>query len=245
MENKNLYEEIKKRDKQIELLSKVSRTVVSGKYLDDILNMIANITAETMGLRICSIMLFDEKKQELAIKATQSLSKKYCNKPNLKIGQSISGKAVKSKKPFSVLDVTKEPDYMYPKIASEEGLCSMLAVPMIMNERVVGVINLYTSEEHVFSDEEIKILQSISDQAASVIENTKLMEEALKARESLKVRKLVEQAKGILMKEFRMDEEQAYRSIHQKSMNLRKSMKEVAEAIILALGKSSTDIDRK
>jgi len=237
MENKNLYEEIKKRDKQIELLSQVSKTVVSGKYLNDTLTMIATITAEMMDLKICSIMLFDEKKQELAIKATQSLSEKYRNKPNLKIGQSISGKAVENKKPIAVLDVTRERDYKYPQIAIEEGLHSMLAVPMMINERVVGIINLYTSEEHVFSDEEIKVLQSISDQAAVVIENTKLMEEALKARESLKVRKLVEQAKGILMREFGMDEEQAYRNINQKSMNSRKSMKEVAEAIILALGK--------
>ena len=237
MKNKNLYEEIKKRDRQIELLSQVSETVISGRYLDDILSMIATITAEMMDLKICSIMLFDDKKQELAIKATQSLSERYRNKPNLKVGQSISGKAVKQKKPITVLDVKKDPDYMYPQIAKKEGLCSMLALPMMIKERVIGVINLYTSKEHLFNEEEVKVLQTISNQAAVVIENTKLMEEALDARESLKVRKLVEKAKGILMREFGMTEDQAYRNIHQKSMNSRKSMKEVAEAIILTLEK--------
>ena len=108
---------------------------------------------------------------------------------------------------------------------------------MMIKERVIGVINLYTSKEHLFNEEEVKVLQTISNQAAVVIENTKLMEEALDARESLKVRKLVEKAKGILMREFGMTEYQAYRNIHQKSMNSRKSMKEVAEAIILTLEK--------
>ena len=228
-------EEIKKKTKEIETLSQISKTIVSGKYLEEILNLIVTVTAKMMNSKICSIMLFDEKKQELAIKATQSLSKKYRNKPNLKVGESISGKVVQEKKPITVLDVTKESRYMYPEIAKKEGLCSMLAVPMTVKDRIIGVINNYTSEKHKFTDEEIKILQSVANQAAVAIENTKLIEEALEAREDLKIRKLVERAKGILMKRFGMDENEAYKTIHKKSMDSRKSMKEVAEAIILAL----------
>lgn len=235
VESGRLYEETKKKTQEIEALSQISETIVSGRYLEEILSLIVKITAEMMGSKICSIMLFDEEKQELAIKATQSLSEEYRTKPNLKVGQSISGNAVKEKKPITVLDVTKEPAYMYPKIAKREGLCSMLAVPMMVKGRVIGVINSYSSEEHIFSEEEIKILQSIANQAAAAIEGTQLMEETLATREALKVRKLVERAKGILMHDRGITEEQAYKIMQRKSMDRCKSMKEIAEAIILAL----------
>ncbi|PIZ13831.1 MAG: histidine kinase [Elusimicrobia bacterium CG_4_10_14_0_8_um_filter_37_32] len=216
-------------------LYQISRTIVSGKYLEEILNLIVNVTAEMMGSRICSIMLLDEIKQELMIKSTQSLSDEYRTKPNIKVGQSISGKAVQDKKPIVVTDVTKEPGYMYPQIARKEGLCLLLSVPMIVKERVIGVINSYTLKEHQFSEEEIAVLESIANQAAVAIENAKLMEETLASREALEARKLIERAKGILMKKYRMTEEEAYKSIHRKSMDSRKPMKEVAEAIILTL----------
>ncbi|MFA5857457.1 MAG: GAF and ANTAR domain-containing protein [Elusimicrobiota bacterium] len=223
-----------KNTKEIEMLSQISKTVVSGRYLSEILKLIVTVTAEMMGSKICSIMLLDEKRQELAIEATQSLSEEYCTKSNLKVGESISGKAVQEETPIAVLDVTKEKDYMYPEIAKKEGLRSMLAVPMMIKNRKIGVINTYTSYEHVFTIEEIKILQSVANQAAVAIENTKLMEENIAAREALETRKLVERAKGILMKELNMDENEAHKTIHKKSMDSRKTMKDVAEAIILS-----------
>ena len=132
------------------------------------------MTAQVMNSKICSIMLLDNKKQELFIAATQSLSEEYTKKPNLKVGQSISGKVIKGKRPITVLDVTREPGYMYPEIAKREGIVSMLSVPMMIKERVIGVINSYTSYEHKFTDEEVKILQAIANQAAVAIESTNL-----------------------------------------------------------------------
>jgi AmiR/NasT family two-component response regulator len=99
---------------------------------------------------------------------------------------------------------------------------------------VIGVINSYTQKEHKFSAEEIGILQAIANQAAVAIENTRLDQEILSAKEALETRKTVERAKGVLMKELGIDEDGAYRKIHKKSMDLRKSMREVAEAIIVA-----------
>jgi signal transduction protein with GAF and PtsI domain len=234
IENARLYEETKERASRLETLTEVSSTIVSNRYLKEILQLIVTMTAEMMKSKICSIMLLDEKKQVLFIEATQSLSEEYIKKPPLKIGEGISGKAVKEKRPITVLDVTREPEYKYREIAKKEGICSMLAVPMMIKDKVVGVINSYTASEHKFTEDEIKILQSIANQAAVAIENTKLMEEILSVREALEVRKLVERAKGILMKELGIDEDTAYRKIHRQSMNTGKPMKEIAEAIILS-----------
>jgi GAF domain-containing protein len=179
-------------------------------------------------------MLLDEKKQELVIASSQSLSKEYLTKKNLKVGQSISGKVVKEKRPITVLDVTKESGYMYPNVAKKEGLVSMLCVPMMIKDRVIGVINSYTQHPYKFSEEEIGILQAIANQAAVAIENTRLDQEILAAKEALETRKVVERAKGVLMRELNVSEDEAYRKIHKKSMDLRKSMRDVADAIMVA-----------
>lgn len=181
-------------------------------------------------------MLFDEKTQELTIAATQSLSEDYRKKPPLKVGQSVSGSALKKRKPVAVADVTSEPGFMYPKIARQEGLRSMLAVPMLFKNTPIGVINCYTTSEHVFSEEEIDILQTIANQAAVAIENTRLIEEARSAKEALETRKIVERAKGILMRGKNMDEEGAFQFVQRQAMDLRRTMKEIAEAIILTEG---------
>lgn len=234
IENAIVYGEVVKKAQQLDLLSEISRTIVSDYYLKEILQLIVTMTAKVMDSKICSIMLLDEKKDELVISATQSLSDDYVSKPNLKVGQSISGKVVLKKKPITVLDVTKEPGFMYPEIAMKEGIVSLLSVPMMIKERVVGVINSYTKKAHAFNKEETDILQAVANQAAVAIENTHLSKEIFAAKEALETRKFVEKAKGILMRELNTNEDEAYKKIHKKSMDMRKSMKEISEAIILS-----------
>ena len=234
IENARLYQEMKKKAMQIETLSQVSRTITSNRYLEEILHLIVTMTAEMMDSKICSIMILDEERHLLEIEATQSLSEAYRKKPPLKIGQSISGQAVKEKRPIWVLDVTKEAGYMYPDLAEREGLRSLLSVPMMLKDRVIGVINSYTSYQHRFTEEEIKLLQAVANQAAVAIENTKLMQRSLEMEEALETRKRVERAKGILAREKRIAEEDAFRLLQKQSMNTRRTMREIADAVILA-----------
>lgn len=234
IENARLYAAMKEKAKQVEMLSQVSQTITSNRYLEEILHLIVTMTAQMMGSAICSIMLVDDERKELAIKATQSLSAAYRNKPPLRIGESTSGRAVKERRPISVLDVTTEPGYKYPDVAKREGLCSLLCVPMMIKDRVIGVINSYTSQEHRFSEEEIQVLSAVANQAAVAIEHTRLMERSLAIQEALDSRKLVERAKGVLMKQQGVTEEAAFQLLQRQSMNTRKSMREIAEAVLLA-----------
>lgn len=232
--NARLFNETEQKARQIETLAQISGSIVSARYLEEILHLIVTTTAELMDSKICSIMMLDEKKDELVIKATQSLSDDYRSKPPLFVKMSVSGRAVRQKKPVVVLDVAKEKEYAYPDLAEKEGVRSLLTVPMMVKDRVIGVVNIYTSTEHLFTEEEIKILSAIANQAAVTIENTRLMEESLAAKEALETRKAVERAKGILMKQRALSEDDAFRLIQKHSMDNRKSMREVAEAIILA-----------
>ncbi|PIW66059.1 MAG: histidine kinase [Candidatus Omnitrophica bacterium CG12_big_fil_rev_8_21_14_0_65_43_15] len=227
MENINFQENIK-------ALSKISKAIASDLYLEDILRLIVSVTAEVMGSNICSLILVDEAKQELVIRATQSISEEYNKKKPLKIGEGIAGKAIEQNRPIVVKDVTKEAEYKHKDIAKKEGLKSLLCVPLVVKNKVIGAINCYTNKAHNFSDTEINILTSIASQAAVAIENTELLVKTKIIREELEARKKVERAKGILMKEEGMAEDQAYLKLQKYSMDMRKSMREVAEAIILA-----------
>jgi signal transduction protein with GAF and PtsI domain len=178
-------------------------------------------------------MVLDTKGAELAIKATQSLSEDYKKKPNLKVESSLLGEVVKTRRPLIVEDVRNEKRYIYRDLAVKEGLSSMLAVPMIVKDRVVGVINVYTKEPHEFAADEVDALQMVANQAAVAVENTRWMEEALNAKAALETRKVVERAKGILMKMHNLSEDAAYRLIHKKSMDTCRTMKEIAESILL------------
>lgn len=224
----------KKSKHSFSLLYEVSKVVVSGRYLEEILLLVVELTARLTGSKICSMMILDEQKQELVIKATQSLSEHYRTKPPIKVGESVSGRAVLYKKPITVLDVTQESDYKYPAIARTEGLKSLISVPMMIKNQVIGVLNCYTAEEHQFTEEETQILAGVANQAALAIENTKLLADKVAAIENLETRKKVDRAKRILMSCHQIGEPEAYRRIQKQSMEKRRSLKEIAEAIIIS-----------
>lgn len=216
------------------LLYEVSRAAVSNRYLEEILSLVVGLTAEVIDSKICSLMLLDEKKQELVIQTTQSLSEAYRSKPPLKVSESVSGRAVQMKHPIMVQDVRVESGYQFPDLARREGLVSLVAVPMWIKDRIIGVLNCYSAEERKFTAEEIQLLQGVANQAALTIENTRLLAEKVAAQETLEIRKKVERAKGILMKRHGVEEIEAYRRLQKQSMDKRRSLKEVAEAIIIS-----------
>lgn len=218
--------------KELDVLGKVSSTIASDMFLDDILKIIVALTAELMGSKICSLMLINEKGDELKLIATQSLSKEYINKPNVKVGQSISGRAVSQKKPITVMDVKKEKAYMFPDIAKKEKLCSMLAIPLIARGKVIGVFNSYTSKPHKFTTREIKLVSAVANQAAIAINNRELDDENKGLEKKLAERKIIEKAKGLIMKREFVSEEEAYKLIQRKSMDQRKTMIEIADHIL-------------
>lgn len=234
IENARLYEESKQKAHQLDSLVKISSSFTSEKYLDEILNLAVVVTAEMMNSQICSIMLLDDKREQLMIKATHSLSDAYRTRPPLKVKNSLSGEVLASKKPRAVYDVKREANYVLHDLAARENLSSMLLVPMVIKDKSIGLITVYTPEPHEFSDEEINTLQMIANQAAVAIENTKLMEETLKMKEALETKKLIERAQAILMKMNDISADAAYRLIHKKSMDSCRPMKEIAEAILLA-----------
>lgn len=159
---------------QLHTLSEVSQAITSNVYLHDLLDLFVQMTARTMNYKVCTVLLVDPEKRELVLRATQSDSPEYTNKPRPKIGESIAGRVAADGRVRTVLDVKKHPDYLFPDIAKRAGLCSLACVPLVFQGQVIGVLNCYTEKVHHFSQEEIAILQALGAQAAFAIEHAKL-----------------------------------------------------------------------
>jgi signal transduction protein with GAF and PtsI domain len=217
----------------IKALSEISQAISSDRYLDDILRLIVTVTANVMDSKICSLWLLDEKEKVLKIRATQAISEEYLKERSLKLGEGVVGFVAEQKRSLAILEVLKEPRYKEKELARKEGLVSMLSVPLIVKDKVIGVINCYTSFSHEFSETERAVLTTVANQAAICIENTELMVKTKVIQEELEARKLVEKAKGILMNRHGLSEEEAFRRIRKASMDSRKTMRQIAEAILL------------
>lgn len=222
-------------DKSVEALTLISKAITSEHYLEDILRLIVMVTAEVMNSSVCSLWLLDEPSQELRLRATQAINPEYVKDRTLKVGEGVVGKVVVDNKPYVAVDVLKDPYYKEKELARDLGLVSMVSMPMRVKDRVIGVINCYTSFEHRFTDLEMNVLTAVANQAAVAIENTELLVQTRVIQEELEKRKIIERAKDLLMDRLRLSGEEAYRWLQKKSMDTRRSMREVAEAVLLTL----------
>lgn len=225
--------DIQASERHIEALTRISKAISSDRYIEDILRLVVTVTAETMRSKICSLWLLDDGDNTFKLRATQSMSEDYLKERSLKMGEGIVGQVAVTRKPRSVSNVLHDPDYKEKELAKKEGLVSMLSVPMVVKDRVIGVINCYTSYEYEFTETEKNVLIAVANAAAVAIENTELMVKTKVIQEELETRKMVERAKDVLMTRRGMSGADAYRWIQRRSMDTRKSMKEISEAIIL------------
>ena len=230
--------------RRMEALAGLARTMAEDNYLDRILQTISEMMAETLDAPVCSIMLVDEDRRELVISAARCSSPEYLHKMPLKIEDSLIGRVVREGRPIMIPNVVEEKQYRYPELARKTGLASLLSVPLITREKVIGTINIYSREVRPFNEDEMGFVNVVAGQAAIAIENARLMSETLEMKRTLEARKLIERAKGILQQKYGLTEEEAYLRLRNESRRLRRPMRDLAEAVILAedLEKKKTDV---
>lgn len=224
-------------DKYIKALTDISKAITSDKYLEDILKLIVMVTAQFTGVEICSLWLVeeDEKGKRARLKATQAIDPDYVKDRVLNLNEGVVGLITSTNRPLILEDVLKEPRFKEKEMAKKLGLVSMLGVPLhVKGNKVIGVLDCFTVEPHKFSETEINLVTTVANQAAIAIENTHLMVRTKVIEEELEKRKIIDRAKEILMAKKDFSGEMAFRWIQKKSMDTRKSMKEIAEAVIIS-----------
>ncbi|MBW2064773.1 MAG: GAF and ANTAR domain-containing protein [Deltaproteobacteria bacterium] len=224
-------------DRYIKGLMDISRAITSDLYLEDILKLIVMVTARVTGVEICSLWLIDDTRdpKRIRLKATQAIDPDYVKDRSLGLDEGVVGYVATKKKPLVLKDVLKEPRFKEKEMAKKLGLVSMLGIPMyVRDEKVIGVLNCFTTRPHDFSETEINLITTVANQAAVAIFNTELMVKTKVIQEELETRKLVDRAKEILMSKRKMTGEEAFRWMQKRSMDSRKSMRAIAEAILLS-----------
>lgn len=166
--------EASNRQTRIGALSEVSRVIAKSPYVEEILQLLVNFTAQQFEYKVCTVRLLDESRGELVLRATQAPAKAYQRKRAIKFGESIAGKAVAENRPILVRDVQNDPDYVGHDLAAEIGLRSMACVPMVIGDRPIGVMSCYTTEIREFGSDEIRALETLAKQAAASIEHAKM-----------------------------------------------------------------------
>lgn len=215
----------------------ISRAITSDLYLEDILKLIVMVTARVTGVEICSLWLIDESvsPRKIRLKASQTIDPEYMKDRSLNMNEGVVGFVATHKRSLIVENVLDEPRFKEKEMVKKLGLVSMVSVPLqVKDEKVIGVLNCFTARRHKFSETEVNLIITVANQAAVAILNTELMVKTKVVQEELETRKLVERAKDVLMNRRNKTGEEAYRWIRKRSMDTRKSMRCVAEAIILS-----------
>ncbi len=224
-------------DKYIKAVMDISRVITSDLYLEDILKLIVMVLAKVTGVEICSLWLIDENSEPLKIrlKASQTIDPVYMKDRSLNMDEGVVGFVATHKHPLIIKDVLKEPRFKEKEMAKKLGLVSMVSVPLqVHGEKVIGVLNCFTAEPHIFSETEVNLITTVANQAAVAIMNTELLVKTKVIEEELETRKMVERAKEVLMRKRNKTGEEAYQWIRKRSMDTRKSMRTVAEAVLLS-----------
>ncbi len=224
-------------DEYIKALTDISQAITSDLYIEDLLKLIVMVTAKVTGVEICSLWIIDEKEKppKIRLKATQSISPEYIKDRALDLNEGVVGYVATHKEPLILDDVLKSDRFKEKEMAKKLGLVSMVGIPLkTKEEKVIGVLNCFTAGSHEFSDTEVNLLTAVANQSAVAILNTELMVKTRVIQEELEARKKIEQAKEILMDQRNMTGDESFGWLRKKSMDSRKSLREVADAVILS-----------
>ncbi len=181
-----LYEQLRLKVHLFESLSSVSRTINSTLNLDEALRVITREACELMRARMCSLMMLDESRQWLDLRASYGAGENYIKKPRLSVEESLLGVVARRKKPMQVANVQTSSRYQNVEVARREGLISLLSVPLLFAGQSIGTLNVYTSRLYNFSNEEIKILGALAELSAIAIEKARLYERIVDVEEQLR-----------------------------------------------------------
>ena len=227
---------------QITLLHRVSAIISSELSLDEMLGEIVGLTVQVTGCDACLVYLIEKTTGEIVLQASQLPHAADLGNLRMKMGEGVTG-WVAEHKSVVALASNAASDQRFKRFSAlvEDTYQAFLSVPLVSGGEVIGVVNVHHREEHQHSAEEIGLLTFIGEQMGSAIsrgtlaaENARLQEAAEQLRRQLETRKLVERAKGIVQHRYKITEEEAYLRLRNESRRLRRPMRDLAEAIILA-----------
>jgi len=171
---KELSRKIRQKTKALSFLYRIERDVSNKLKMEDVLKVIVEKVGSILNVKICSILLINDKTGKLSVECAKGLEQKILKDTELEVGNKISGWVVKHNRPILVKNIEK--DTRFAKSNEEKYYNkSLMSVPLAIKDKVIGVINVNNKKSRrIFNREDFRLLKQIAAQVAIVIENVRL-----------------------------------------------------------------------
>lgn len=220
-------------DPDFDFLHEVASRIAAADPLHEVLARIVEFVAALVKCDSCFIYALEN--DELVLRASLNPHPEVIDRLKLQVGQGITGWVAEHLEPVAVpRNAFQDPRFQFFNELPEDRYEAFLSVPVLSRGRLVGVINLQHRAPHLHSEREVRLISMLGFLVGAEMEMARLESETALLSEKLESRKVIERAKGILQRELGIGEEQAYLTLQKQSRQRRKSMKEVAEALILS-----------
>jgi signal transduction protein with GAF and PtsI domain len=217
----------------IGFLHQIGSRMASADPLQEVLQRIVDFVAAIVKCDSCFVYILESK--DLVLRASKNPHPESIDRLKIRIGQGITGWVAEHLQPVAVSShAFQDSRFQSFNELPEDRYEAFLSVPVVCRNKLVGVINLQHRQPHTHTQTEIRLISTIGFLVGAEIERARLEKENSQLSEELESRKIIERGKGILQRDLRLSEEEAYLMLQKQSRQRRIPMREVAEAIILS-----------
>ncbi|HEX6488026.1 MAG TPA: GAF domain-containing protein [Candidatus Dormibacteraeota bacterium] len=164
--------------RELGFLQRLAQAAASTRQPDELVELIIRETTSAMDTDVCSLYLLDHAGARLNLRATNGLNERMIGRVTMRVGEGITGWVASSREALVVPDVTVDTHWKWIPGLDQENLRSMLSVPIEAGDRLVGVINVQTSDVREYSGADIEFLRAIAGQVAGLLERSELQRRA-------------------------------------------------------------------
>lgn len=216
----------------LDFLHEIGSRMASSDPLHVVLNRIVDFACSLINCDSCFVYVLED--DQLVLRASKNPHSDVIDHLGIWLGQGITGWVGWHREPVAIpAKALQDPRFKRFKNLPEDTFEAFLSVPILCRGKLVGVINLQHRKPYYHTENEVRLLSSVGYLVGAELERARLETENMQLSDRLESRKQIERAKGVLQRDFGLDEESAYRAMQRESRQRRKSMREIAEAILL------------
>ena len=216
----------------IDFLHEIGRRIAGADPFHVVLTSIVDFVSTVVPCDSCFVWVLEQDK--LVLRASKNPHADIVDRMAVPPGLGITGWVAEHREPVTISSgASNDPRFVMFKNLPEDHFEAMLCTPILVASRVVGVINLQHRLAYRHTEQEVRLLSMLGFLVGAEIERARLETENAQLAGRLETRKSIERAKGILQRDLRMSEEEAYRAMQRESRQRRISMREISEAILL------------
>lgn len=216
----------------VDFLHELGSRMAASDSLHAVLDRIVDFACSVISCDSCFVYVLEE--NQLVLRASKNPHADVVDHLGIWLGQGITGWVGWHREPVAIpAKALQDPRFKRFPDLPEDTFEAFLSVPILCRSKLVGVINLQHRRPYYHTESEVRMLTTAGHLVGAELERARLETENLQLSDRLESRKHIERAKGVLQRDFGLDEESAYRAMQRESRQRRKSMREIAEAIIL------------